>query len=183
MLKAWTAREPFAWNGKHWQYMMVNVWPRLFQLPHPPVERDGDRESEHKSVSPCNAISDSITSSSAATPRAPNACLTTCGGSRTNWGSTTIRSGANVGQYVLVADTDVEAERPKPSTWLAVERAVSVTSRRTASPCPVAVRPAGPSRIARQWTDRPRSCGSTAQLRSSACRIRSHGGRQHGDGP
>ncbi len=41
VLKAWTAREPFAWNGKHSQYMMVNVWPRPFQLPHPPVSVTG----------------------------------------------------------------------------------------------------------------------------------------------
>ena len=41
VLKAWTAREPFAWNGKYSQYMSVNVWPRPFQAPHPPVSITG----------------------------------------------------------------------------------------------------------------------------------------------
>ena len=41
VLKAWTAREPFAWNGKYSQYMSVNVWPRPFQTPHPPVSITG----------------------------------------------------------------------------------------------------------------------------------------------
>ena len=41
VLKAWTAREPFAWNGRYSQYMSVNVWPRPFQAPHPPVSVTG----------------------------------------------------------------------------------------------------------------------------------------------
>jgi alkanesulfonate monooxygenase SsuD/methylene tetrahydromethanopterin reductase-like flavin-dependent oxidoreductase (luciferase family) len=41
ILKAWTSREPFAWNGQYSQYMHVNVWPRPFQGPHPPVNVTG----------------------------------------------------------------------------------------------------------------------------------------------
>jgi len=37
ILKAWTSREPFAWNGKYTQLGMVNLWPRCIQQPHPPV--------------------------------------------------------------------------------------------------------------------------------------------------
>ncbi|HKM71327.1 MAG TPA: LLM class flavin-dependent oxidoreductase [Stellaceae bacterium] len=36
VLKAWQAREVFAWNGKHYQLPMVNLWPRPIQQPHPP---------------------------------------------------------------------------------------------------------------------------------------------------
>jgi len=35
--KAWSAREMFAWNGKHYQLGMVNLWPRPIQQPHPPI--------------------------------------------------------------------------------------------------------------------------------------------------
>jgi alkanesulfonate monooxygenase SsuD/methylene tetrahydromethanopterin reductase-like flavin-dependent oxidoreductase (luciferase family) len=35
--KAWAAREVFAWNGKHYQLPMVNLWPRPIQQPHPPI--------------------------------------------------------------------------------------------------------------------------------------------------
>jgi len=37
ILKAWQARQPFAWNGKYTQLPMVNLWPRPVQQPHPPV--------------------------------------------------------------------------------------------------------------------------------------------------
>ena len=37
VLKAWTSRENFAWNGKHYQLGIVNLWPRPIQQPHPPM--------------------------------------------------------------------------------------------------------------------------------------------------
>ena len=37
IMKAWTTREPFAFNGKYTQLRYVNLWPRPVQQPHPPV--------------------------------------------------------------------------------------------------------------------------------------------------
>lgn len=37
VLKAWTSREPFAWNGRYAQHPAVNIWPRPLQSPHPPI--------------------------------------------------------------------------------------------------------------------------------------------------
>jgi len=37
VVKAWSAREIFAWNGKHYQLGAVNLWPRPIQQPHPPI--------------------------------------------------------------------------------------------------------------------------------------------------
>jgi alkanesulfonate monooxygenase SsuD/methylene tetrahydromethanopterin reductase-like flavin-dependent oxidoreductase (luciferase family) len=37
VVKAWTTPEPFAWEGRFWHYRYVNVWPRPFQQPHPPI--------------------------------------------------------------------------------------------------------------------------------------------------
>jgi alkanesulfonate monooxygenase SsuD/methylene tetrahydromethanopterin reductase-like flavin-dependent oxidoreductase (luciferase family) len=37
ILRAWTSREIFAFNGKYTQLPMVNLWPRPVQQPHPPV--------------------------------------------------------------------------------------------------------------------------------------------------
>ena len=34
--KAWSATEPFAWNGKYSRYPFVNIWPRPIQQPRPP---------------------------------------------------------------------------------------------------------------------------------------------------
>ena len=35
--KAWTAEEPFDWEGEYWEYDDVYIWPRPYQDPHPPL--------------------------------------------------------------------------------------------------------------------------------------------------
>jgi alkanesulfonate monooxygenase SsuD/methylene tetrahydromethanopterin reductase-like flavin-dependent oxidoreductase (luciferase family) len=38
ILKAWTTHDgPFSWEGRYFHYRNVNVWPRPYQQPHPPV--------------------------------------------------------------------------------------------------------------------------------------------------
>jgi alkanesulfonate monooxygenase SsuD/methylene tetrahydromethanopterin reductase-like flavin-dependent oxidoreductase (luciferase family) len=37
VLRAWTAEEPFAFNGTYTQLRYVNTWPRPIQQPHPPI--------------------------------------------------------------------------------------------------------------------------------------------------
>jgi alkanesulfonate monooxygenase SsuD/methylene tetrahydromethanopterin reductase-like flavin-dependent oxidoreductase (luciferase family) len=37
VVKAWSAKEIFAWNGKYYQLGMVNLWPRPIQQPSPPI--------------------------------------------------------------------------------------------------------------------------------------------------
>lgn len=37
VIKAWTTREPFSWEGRFWHYRYVNPWPRPLQQPHPPI--------------------------------------------------------------------------------------------------------------------------------------------------
>lgn len=36
--RAWTTTDgPFSWEGKYFQFRSVNIWPRPFQQPHPPI--------------------------------------------------------------------------------------------------------------------------------------------------
>lgn len=37
VVRAWTETGPFAFEGKHYHFEYVNVWPRPFQTPHPPI--------------------------------------------------------------------------------------------------------------------------------------------------
>ena len=37
IIKAWTERGPFRWEGHHYPLEYVNPWPRPMQHPHPPV--------------------------------------------------------------------------------------------------------------------------------------------------
>lgn len=46
ILKAWTEPYPFGWEGCHFQYRTVSVWPRPLQQPYPPTYSLGtSRES------------------------------------------------------------------------------------------------------------------------------------------
>ena len=37
VVRAWTEEGPFAFEGKHYHFEYVNVWPRPYQQPHPPI--------------------------------------------------------------------------------------------------------------------------------------------------
>ena len=37
ILKAWTEPQPFGWQGRHYRYRTVSVWPRPMQRPYPPT--------------------------------------------------------------------------------------------------------------------------------------------------
>ncbi len=37
VVQAWTRAGPFAFEGKHYHFEYVNVWPRPYQKPHPPI--------------------------------------------------------------------------------------------------------------------------------------------------
>jgi len=46
ILKAWTEPQPFGWQGRHYQFRTVSVWPRPLQQPYPPTYALGtSRES------------------------------------------------------------------------------------------------------------------------------------------
>jgi alkanesulfonate monooxygenase SsuD/methylene tetrahydromethanopterin reductase-like flavin-dependent oxidoreductase (luciferase family) len=44
IMKAWTEPRPFAWEGRHFQFRSVSVWPRTLQAPHPPIFGSGNSE-------------------------------------------------------------------------------------------------------------------------------------------
>ena len=46
ILKAWTEPQPFGWQGRHFRFRTVSVWPRPLQQPYPPTYALGtSRES------------------------------------------------------------------------------------------------------------------------------------------
>jgi len=36
-VRAWTQPGPFPWEGEHYNLNYVNLWPRVYQQPHPPI--------------------------------------------------------------------------------------------------------------------------------------------------
>ena len=41
VVRAWTEPEPFGWEGQHYQFRTVSIWPRPMQQPMPPVLMSG----------------------------------------------------------------------------------------------------------------------------------------------
>jgi alkanesulfonate monooxygenase SsuD/methylene tetrahydromethanopterin reductase-like flavin-dependent oxidoreductase (luciferase family) len=37
ILRAWTEPQPFGWQGRHFKFRTVSIWPRPLQAPHPPT--------------------------------------------------------------------------------------------------------------------------------------------------
>jgi len=46
IIKAWTTEGPFSWDGSHYRFRYVNIWPRPYQKPHPPIWIPGFGSSE-----------------------------------------------------------------------------------------------------------------------------------------
>ncbi|MBV9228061.1 MAG: LLM class flavin-dependent oxidoreductase [Chloroflexi bacterium] len=46
IIQAWTRPGPFAFEGEHYNYRYVNVWPRPIQKPHPPIWLPGTASTE-----------------------------------------------------------------------------------------------------------------------------------------
>jgi alkanesulfonate monooxygenase SsuD/methylene tetrahydromethanopterin reductase-like flavin-dependent oxidoreductase (luciferase family) len=40
--KAWTEPKPFGWEGEHYQFRAISIWPRPRQQPHPPILMSGN---------------------------------------------------------------------------------------------------------------------------------------------
>jgi alkanesulfonate monooxygenase SsuD/methylene tetrahydromethanopterin reductase-like flavin-dependent oxidoreductase (luciferase family) len=37
IVRAWTEPQPFGWQGRHYEYRAISLWPRPLQKPHPPI--------------------------------------------------------------------------------------------------------------------------------------------------
>jgi alkanesulfonate monooxygenase SsuD/methylene tetrahydromethanopterin reductase-like flavin-dependent oxidoreductase (luciferase family) len=46
IVKAWTHDGPFAWEGKHYRFRYINLWPKPYQKPHPPIWIPGSGSPE-----------------------------------------------------------------------------------------------------------------------------------------
>ena len=46
IVKAWTHEGPFAWDGKHYRFRYINLWPKPYQKPHPPIWIPGSGSPE-----------------------------------------------------------------------------------------------------------------------------------------
>jgi alkanesulfonate monooxygenase SsuD/methylene tetrahydromethanopterin reductase-like flavin-dependent oxidoreductase (luciferase family) len=54
IIRAWSEAGPFEFEGDHYNFKYVNVWPRTFQRPHPPIwiPSQGSSETIHWAADP-----------------------------------------------------------------------------------------------------------------------------------
>jgi alkanesulfonate monooxygenase SsuD/methylene tetrahydromethanopterin reductase-like flavin-dependent oxidoreductase (luciferase family) len=109
IIKAWTTREPFAWNGRYNKLRHVNIWPRPIQQPHPPVHIPGGGSVETYDFCIDNTYSYSYLSFSGYL-RA-QALMNGYWKRVEERGVDKSPYRAGFAQTILVADTDEEAER------------------------------------------------------------------------
>jgi len=109
IIKAWTTREPFAFNGRYNKLRHVNIWPRPIQQPHPPVHIPGGGSVETYDFCIDNTYSYSYLSFSGYL-RA-QALMNGYWQQVEKRGVDKSPYRAGFAQTILVADTDEEAER------------------------------------------------------------------------
>jgi len=44
IVRAWTEPQPFGWQGRHYEYRAISIWPRPVQQPHPPIFVSGSSQ-------------------------------------------------------------------------------------------------------------------------------------------
>jgi alkanesulfonate monooxygenase SsuD/methylene tetrahydromethanopterin reductase-like flavin-dependent oxidoreductase (luciferase family) len=109
IVKAWTTRDPFAFNGRYNKLRHVNIWPRPIQQPHPPVHIPGGGSVETYDFCIDNTYSYSYLSFSGYL-RA-QALMSGYWKRVEERGADKSPYRAGFAQTILVADTDEDAER------------------------------------------------------------------------
>lgn len=56
ILKCWTEEEPFGWEGEHYQFPAVSIWPKPIQKPHPRILMSASNAESAEFVAKMKAI-------------------------------------------------------------------------------------------------------------------------------
>ncbi len=64
IVKCWTSPEPFRWEGEHWRFPAISIWPRPIQQPHPRLlmsasnAEGAEMAARHKAIMGVTLIAD-----------------------------------------------------------------------------------------------------------------------------
>lgn len=106
IIKAWTEDEPFGWEGEHYQFPAVSIWPKPIQKPHPRILMSASNEESAEFVAKMRAIMGvTLIQDLGAAKKAIDYFKTTA--RKYGWEPTP--DDILVGQQICIADTDEEA--------------------------------------------------------------------------
>jgi alkanesulfonate monooxygenase SsuD/methylene tetrahydromethanopterin reductase-like flavin-dependent oxidoreductase (luciferase family) len=106
IIKAWTEDEPFGWEGEHYQFPAVSIWPKPIQKPHPRILMSASNEESAEFVAKTRAIMGvTLIQDIAAAKRAIEHFKSVA----RIYGWEPTPDDILVGQQICIADTDEEA--------------------------------------------------------------------------
>ena len=135
VVQAWTRPGPFAFEGKHYHFEYVNVWPRPYQQPHPPIwcpstrQHRDDRMGE-PSVAPlclCAELQPARLGGALSQPLSPD-------GARSMHGYTASSEQIGWAAPIYVADTDEQAREEAAAAYRGAVQQAAAPAVRDAVP-------------------------------------------------
>ncbi|CDZ49814.1 LLM class flavin-dependent oxidoreductase [Neorhizobium galegae] len=106
IIKCWTEDEPFGWEGEHYQFPAISIWPKPIQKPHPRILMSASNAESAEFVAKMRAIMGItlIQDLSIAKAAVENFKRTA-----SSYGWEPTPDDILVGQQICIADTDEEA--------------------------------------------------------------------------
>ncbi len=112
--KCWTEPEPFGWEGKHFQFKQIAIWPKPFQKPHPPFLVSASNPDSARFAGEVGATMGMVLISDLDSTRE---CIEIYRESARQHGWEPKAENVLIGMHCLIADSDEEARR-----WMASGR-------------------------------------------------------------
>ncbi|WP_117193223.1 LLM class flavin-dependent oxidoreductase [Rhizobium terrae] len=107
IIKAWTEDEPFGWEGEHYQFPAVSIWPKPIQKPHPRILMSASNAESAEFVAKMRAIMGiTLIQNIGAAKDAVDYFKKTA----RSYGWEPTPDDILVGQQICIADTDEEAK-------------------------------------------------------------------------
>lgn len=104
--RAWTEPHPFGWEGEHFQYRAISIWPKPYQKPHPRMLLSATNEESAAFVAEHGAIMGMAFISDLSVPKR-NIAVYRQEAARRGWEPTP--DDILIGQATCIAETDDEA--------------------------------------------------------------------------
>ena len=107
ILKAWTEPEPFGWEGEHFQFRAVSIWPKPLQKPHPPLVISASSLESARFAGEMRATMGMVLISDL---KLAKECIEVYKDAAQKAGWTPTAANILIGMHTVIADTDDEAK-------------------------------------------------------------------------
>ncbi|CDZ56765.1 LLM class flavin-dependent oxidoreductase [Neorhizobium galegae] len=107
IIKCWTEDEPFGWEGEHYQFPTISIWPKPIQKPHPRILMSASNAESAEFVAKMRAIMGITLIQDLSIAKA---AIENFKKTARSYGWEPTPDDILVGQQICIADTDEEAK-------------------------------------------------------------------------